>query len=542
MNIIPPIQPEYPPQRLRLVHPTSTRSNKLITNMLTNYQTRVNTVKTEIGPQLPSFNLPRRLFRWIYSVSLFILVSILMALIAVTPIDVIVQTASASFSGIKLFIVIVVCVLFLIISFTLYFSRIYQHRVAMNDIPNHSMYVPQEHDLPKRIYHHIDEKNQYCKEVQEMAGPLTNDITINYPGMQPPEYIQARNVGSGNLLPPSLHYDEVIRSFTDKFTILENFESSLKTPKHFTFREMVLSIAQDLRINRKAGAEELPNFSLFLSLYEKFKFSGKLIEENEMVDFMVECIKFTSCLVAYYGSVFAVRRKKYRDKQAWSTRSITRSDLQYPSYSPSLQNSAGHSFEDVPESYVGGDVYGPANEYQGHIYGSNNASYSQDFPHYDGLKVRRRNTESSQGSELKRYYTNGSQGSVVRQKLSISDQRKSSSVMFNLDNQDFKRTNTHTSFRPSPHDSVVGMSGYNSEVEEDDTSIYNFRPRSHSQVNTIPQDTLDIGDNDSLNSVKRLPSFYFQPSTPQPISPTRSQSPTKVLDLEIKRSKSPKKR
>ena len=87
------------------------------------------------------------------------------------------------------------CGFFIFISIIIYFVRLYQLRVSINNIPNKSLYIPFENDFAnKAIFHYIDDKLKYCHEIKFKSGPLQNAMyIINHPGLSPPEYIMKRN-------------------------------------------------------------------------------------------------------------------------------------------------------------------------------------------------------------------------------------------------------------------------------------------------------------------------------------------------------------
>ena len=202
-------------------------------------------------------SLPQKLLQWIYSISLILILLLLLLVISVTILDVVIQTLqSPSDLALKTFTVLGACGFFIFISIIIYFVRLYQLRVSINNIPNKSLYIPFENDFAnKAIFHYIDDKLKYCHEIKFKSGPLQNAMyIINHPGLSPPEYIMKRNaqcltnmnrnvfpmtkqsngdlinqinessncggsgiVGEGTLLPPNIHYEDVIRSFGDKF-------------------------------------------------------------------------------------------------------------------------------------------------------------------------------------------------------------------------------------------------------------------------------------------------------------------------------------
>lgn len=449
---------------------------------------RIRTVHTELGPQLQSFNLPRRLFKWIYSVSLVILITLMLVLIAVTPIDVIIQTSSASARGVKLFIVIVVCVLFLVASFFLYFLRVYQHRVSMNDIPSKSVYIPTNNDLPKYVIRHITTKYDECQEVSRKAGPLYDQIA--HLGLSPPAYIK-RN----GLLPPNLMYEDVVRSFGDKFTFHDSFTSmAVKLPRHFTMRLIIILMVRNLVDKQYASYDQFDYVDRMLKLYEKFKYGKQLITESEMVEFMVQCDKLGTELFHHYGSYFAVRKVKPRTNKIDGSDSEDDSLDQLDFYHDETDSQESQSVSSSDTSAV---AY--PNISMPYFYSRNSQSNETI-----GLVIRR----NSSNPRLIRKTPSRSSHSSIKKKLSISGDynRKSSSVL-DLGLREHRSRYSVGNYT---------LSGYNSDAEREDEDY------DHSSVlhKEIPQFQFTA----AANSVKsRLP------------------SPTKILDLEIRRQKTKRK-
>lgn len=463
--------------------------------------------------------------------SLILLITLLLAFIAVTPIDVIVQTSSASSSGIKLFIVVIVCVVFLVVSFALYFQRIYQHRVSMNDIPSKSVYVPYEHDFPKPVFKHIERKFKQCQAIKIEAGPLNHKcVTINHPGLSPPIYIQERNTGNeGNLLPPNLLYEDVVHSLGDKFNLSDGFKSQLPCPKHYTLRDIMIHLSHILIDDKCYDPKDMPDINRLLNLYEKFKFGPSLIKEHEMVEFMVIFTRVSGVLLDKLGSVFSTRKRRFARRRSTSVYSNSRSDFRYsysdpeldpemdekspdrspgPSPDPSPGLSGLSQFSDLspedPQSYYPhrhSVVSKPhsssysmnrssANESRRSSAIESRRSSTHESDDSIGSIVKRNVTNSTTGSVLKKNNSVSSAGSVIKKKLSISDDIPRNSIKFDR----------------------------------------NYSVSDNSEQSTRWRTSGDI-----------VPAFKLDPSTPER-RPERLPSPTRLRDIEIKRLKSPKRR
>lgn len=255
-----------------------------------------------------SLMLPRRLALWIYSFSTIFLMCVTLAFAAVTPIDVIVLTSGASSWGVKMFIVIIVCFVSLGLGIILYFSRLIQHRLVLNDIPSKSVYIPFEGDIPRSCFQHIDNKLRECvADIRIRAGPLHNAAVINHPGLSPPEYVQERNIsdnGEGTLLPPNSCYEDVIRSLGDKLRIDGKFMAAIDVPPNFSFRELMILLSNMYINESNKSLEEMPDLKKTVRLYERFKFGPDLIKEIDLLSFMIEFDKLAQILQHSAGAVY----------------------------------------------------------------------------------------------------------------------------------------------------------------------------------------------------------------------------------------------
>lgn len=255
-----------------------------------------------------SLTLPRRLALWVYSFSTIFLMCVTLAFAAVTPIDVIVLTSGASSWGVKMFIVIIVCFVSLGLGIILYFSRLIQHRLVLNDIPSKSVYIPFEGDMPRSCFQHIDKKLRECvANIRIRAGPLHNAAVINHPGLSPPEYVQERNIssnGEGTLLPPNSCYEDVIRSLGDKLRIDGKFMATIDVPPNFSFRELMILLSNMYINESNKSLEEVPDLKKTVRLYERFKFGPDLIKEIDLLSFMIEFDKLAQILQHSTGAVY----------------------------------------------------------------------------------------------------------------------------------------------------------------------------------------------------------------------------------------------
>lgn len=272
------------------------------------------------------FHIPRRVFAWIYSISLAALTVLGFLFVAVTPIDVIVQTAGLALLGLKMFIVIIVWVVFLVVLILFYFSRLLQFRTALNDVPLKLVYIPSQGDYPHEVYCHIDDDLRQCVEISKRAGPLSDEsIIINHSGLSPPDYVQSRNLkvlkskgvelmdavaqmNPATLLPPDSLYEDIIRSVGDKF-VTQRYRvfTLIDLPVNYSFREICIYLARIYTDDYKAHERKLTRI---VSLYEKFRFGPGLIDDHELIEFMIEFDRLAQVCQLDYNHIIPADNSK----------------------------------------------------------------------------------------------------------------------------------------------------------------------------------------------------------------------------------------
>lgn len=238
--------------------------------------------------------LPKRILRWLYSISLIIFMILTFAFILVTPLDIIVQTWGAPSTWLKTFIVIMACALFLFFCLIIYFLRLYQTRVSLNQIPSKSVYIPLEkNDLPSSVRRYIEGTLRRCLgDIKIRAGPLYNkNEIINFPGASPPEYIQKRNItmgfpNEGTHLPPDCSYEEILDTLGMQIKFDGMALTKFDIPECYSFREIALSMAKILIEKGEIDRSRLPEVRLMIKLYEKLKFGPELVKELDLVQFL----------------------------------------------------------------------------------------------------------------------------------------------------------------------------------------------------------------------------------------------------------------
>ena len=370
-------------------------------------------------------SLPQKLLQWIYSISLILILLLLLLVISVTILDVVIQTLqSPSDLALKTFTVLGACGFFIFISIIIYFVRLYQLRVSINNIPNKSLYIPFENDFAnKAIFHYIDDKLKYCHEIKFKSGPLQNAMyIINHPGLSPPEYIMKRNaqcltnmnrnvfpitmqsngdlinqinessncggsgiVGEGTLLPPNIHYEDVIRSFGDKFYTGKIFTNDA-LPIELSVQEIIIYLTNQFSDQNNNN----PNINKLISLYEKFRFSNQLINQLELIEFMIEFDKFGQMCQNDYQIKFPRSISHSRNNSTNKLRKLSRLGGKFSGFDLSDYSSAAlFDYDDEEEEEEEGVDYNQEynSEYDDDYkeeedYDDNSSSNNNPFQHY----------------------------------------------------------------------------------------------------------------------------------------------------------------
>lgn len=328
---------------------------------VTSFTTRTTTSRSPLYKHVTTFQqwddapstfflIPRKLFNWIYSISLVIFVLITVLFAAITIIDVIAQSSSTRYSAIKLFLVIIVCVAFIVYSLIVYFSRLLQARIALNDIPSKSAYIPFEGDYPKAVFREIDKTLQKCCEIKAKSDPkFDKSIVLDHPGLSPPEYIQQRNMSlgiiEGTLLPPESHYEEIIRSIGDYFILGKLINPEI--PKHYTFREILIYLHTLYVRNNDIELLRL------IELYERFRFGPDLITQSELIEFILEFDKLAQIFLSDYKQ--QLNEPKKRSTKTVYDDGYSAQDLGY--YNDNSTQNLGNFADEYSQSLGYSDEY-----------------------------------------------------------------------------------------------------------------------------------------------------------------------------------------
>lgn len=238
----------------------------------------------------------RRVLGLLYSFSLVILMLLTFAFVVVTPVDVLIQTWGTLAVGVKLFIVLAANSFFVMASIIYYFLRLFRSRVLVNSIPAKSVYLPLEkHDLPSKSLAYIHKNLRRCVgDIKVRAGPLENELEpFDYPGMAPPLYIQQRNMRLGfqktvSELPENCVFEEVINSIGLKMKADGLFAGNFQIPKHYTFREVILAMAEEMDDEGVLDADLVAVVRGVVEDYERFKFGPGLVPHAALLKFLIQ--------------------------------------------------------------------------------------------------------------------------------------------------------------------------------------------------------------------------------------------------------------
>lgn len=278
---------------------SSSRTNTQLPHLETNLRHRKRNEQRKNSPTQLAKKVPKKILKWLYSFSFVILMFVMLGFVLITPLDIILQTVSKRYAAIKLFIIIAACAAFVLLSLLFYFSRLYRRRVMYNQVPSKSLYLPLEkNDLPPSVLKYIMDTLQRCVgEIKVKAGPLANEKELfNYPGRVAPLYIQRRNIELGfqrdfYLLPEDHSYQDIIDSIGLKLRLDGLFANTYTVPRELTFREIFISVLPIYNDNNEIPEDLANSVNRCVLTYEKAKFSGQLLELEEIVDFFIDLEK-----------------------------------------------------------------------------------------------------------------------------------------------------------------------------------------------------------------------------------------------------------
>lgn len=235
----------------------------------------------ETGMHLAKWR-PSAVFQWLYSGSYFIFLIILLALSSAMPIDIIIQSSqTTSRLAINTLIIIGACALFVIISLTLYFTRLLIIRSHVQDIPK--PYIPiTSSDVPPNVASYIHDELERCQDVVKLSGPKDD---IVHKGMY--HYHIDSNVNNP-VLPDNVIYENVVREIGEdiKYRRYINLDDHSFIP--VTTKETLRQTLETLyRANSSiCNQKDMDNLHSFLRLYQNFRFSGDPISYNDFIIFI----------------------------------------------------------------------------------------------------------------------------------------------------------------------------------------------------------------------------------------------------------------
>jgi hypothetical protein len=207
----------------------------------------------------------------LYRITLVFFISAFIALLAVTPIDTIhqSQTSGQFWDAI---IIVVAYVLTVLSAVLLYLIRIWHVRRSLSDIPRR--YMVRDDDIAEMSFNRIRSELARCAwiahEVQKPRG------RISHAGLRNPE------IAEGVVAP----YEEIVVTSNN---IIEKkartLHPSFARQKGMALREYLILLESYKLIDESA------NLEYFIGLYERARFSGKPMEEQEFNEYMEACFQ-----------------------------------------------------------------------------------------------------------------------------------------------------------------------------------------------------------------------------------------------------------
>lgn len=222
----------------------------------------------------PDFRSKEGVSTFLYRLTLLFFIVIFVALVVVTPIDTIFQsnTSGQFWDAIIIVVAYVLAVVFII---ALCFLRIFYVRRALSSIPRE--YMIRENDVPDRMAKQIQRELARCKQVLIDTTPEKRGEHIDHPGLRNPSVLE------GVLDVP---YSEVVKTSSAILQLKARaLHPSFGQPYGMAIREYVLLLQSYRLIDPEFDVEK------FISVYEKARYSGKLLNEKEFNHYMEACFE-----------------------------------------------------------------------------------------------------------------------------------------------------------------------------------------------------------------------------------------------------------
>lgn len=211
---------------------------------------------------------------FLYRLTLLFFIVIFCGLLVVTPIDTIFQsqTSGQFWDAIIIVVAYALAVVFII---ALCFLRIFYVRKSLSAIPRD--YTIRENDIPDRVAKHIHSELMRCRKVLEDTTPGNRGEHIDHPGLRNPTVLE------GALDVP---YAEVVKTSSAIIQLKARaLHPSFGQPYGMAIREYVLLLQSYRLIDSSFDVER------FISIYEKARYSGKLLDEKEFNHYMECCFE-----------------------------------------------------------------------------------------------------------------------------------------------------------------------------------------------------------------------------------------------------------
>lgn len=203
------------------------------------------------------------------TLAIFILLSV--GFSVVIPLDCIIQASSSSNNALNTFIVVGAIVAFVVFLASISTARFLIFKRALQDVPKR--YIPTtEEDMPhKRSREHVVNSMKKAAELSELFKKPKEPVF--HAGLEPKESEQ---------FPAYFRYADPVKYIADRFRFDGAFLGNFITES---------SLGETIGASISKGFEKeerpyKPYLNEYISLYEKFRFSDKDIERDELVRFM----------------------------------------------------------------------------------------------------------------------------------------------------------------------------------------------------------------------------------------------------------------
>lgn len=227
---------------------------------------------------------------WMYRVSLLFLLLCFSAVVVAMPIDMIIQSQHTGQYW-NAVIIMSSYAITAIVAGILTIVRIIVTRRSLAGIPH--QYIPGLADVPIELYRNITSELQRCRNIARNARPIYRNppVQVSHPGLMPPEVDNRGRLAD-------TPYIDVVRLASEMVAS----KAEILHPSFGRAPGMSLRGYVDMLYNLQILGVSRAITDDFVEQYERARFSGKLITEDQFGDFMETCRRVMMSMKFYSGN------------------------------------------------------------------------------------------------------------------------------------------------------------------------------------------------------------------------------------------------